>query len=305
MEPIPESSSEPIEPVAIEDEKCVEDACESCETRRERVIAEAKAFLERNRFRGWEEQVFALIGGRSVPYCELLSRESLEASMARVARSRSLDLSYLSNERYLSRWSRENTPSDCTARFERVCRRSYTPVREVAGHQVIHDERTPRTSYRCRTPLATITTPYHTNVSYRSEIEPLRKYDVFQLRSWSYPIYKYIYNNDSHSSRPYSYLRSFGSFGTSPVYTPPKMTAEVQLMTTRRSYSGYAYLAGESNFDVTSRPRSTSNFYLSKPYLNVSPYFSKHYESSGLRHFNSYRPRPQYTRYPTYFAPYY
>ncbi|GMR41771.1 hypothetical protein PMAYCL1PPCAC_11966, partial [Pristionchus mayeri] len=301
MDPIPETSSEP-NLLAIEDEKCVEDSCESCETRRERVIAEAKAFLERNRFRGWEEQVFALIGGISVPYCELLSRESLEESMARVARSRSLDLSYLSSERYLSRWSRENTPNDCTARFERVCRRSYTPVREISGYKVIPDERQPRTSYRCRTPLATITTPYHTNVSYRSEIEPLRKYDVFQLRSWSYPIYKYIYRSDSHSTRPYSYTHTFG---TSPVYTPPKMTAEIQPITTRRSYSGYAYLAGESNFDVTSRPRSTRNFYLSKPYLNVSPYFSKHYESTGLRHFNSYRPRPQYTRFPTYFAPYY
>ncbi|GMT18774.1 hypothetical protein PFISCL1PPCAC_10071, partial [Pristionchus fissidentatus] len=295
-----QSTELPVEPT-IEDEKCVEDACESCEARRERVIAEAKAFLERNRFRGWEEQVYALIGGRSVPYCELLSRESLEASMARVARSRSLDLSYVSRERYLSRWSRENTPNDCVDRFERVCRRSYTPVREVAGHEVIHDNRWPRTSARCRTPLAEITAPYHTNISYRSEIEPLRKYDVFQLRSWSYPIYKYIYR-DSHSTRPYSYTRTYG---TTPIYTPPKMTPDCQPITTRRSYSGYSYLATESNFDVTSRPRSTRNFYLSTPYLNVSPSFSKHYQSTGLRHFNSYRPRPYVSRIPSYFAPYY
>lgn len=52
---------------------------------------------------------------------------------------------------------------------------------------------------------------------------------------WS--LFRYIYR-DSHSTRPYSYNRTFG---TSPVYTPPKMTAEIQSVTQRRSYSGMIF----------------------------------------------------------------
>ena len=221
----------------------------------------------------------------------------------RLPRSRSVDLSLLSRESYLSRWSRENTPIENISRYESNCRRSYTPVREVAGYKVINDTRRPYTPYRARTPLGAMTVPYHTNLNYDGEREPLRKYDVFQVRTWSYPIYKYIYRGDTNSERPYSYTRTYAN---TPVYTPPQMTPEIRPITTRKGYSGFSYLASESNFDITSRPRSTQNFYLARPFVPASPYFSKSYMmSSSLRHFNSYRPRPYFTKYSSYSAPYY
>uniref|UniRef100_A0A1I7YD42 Beta-galactosidase n=1 Tax=Steinernema glaseri TaxID=37863 RepID=A0A1I7YD42_9BILA len=125
--------------------------------------------------------------------------------------------------------------------------------------QVVEDHRRPLSSYRARTPLGAVTAPYHTNINYYSESQPLRKYDVFQLRTWSYPIYKYIYGRDTHSTRPYSYTsHASACFGTTPKYTPPTMRADCQPMTSRRSYSGYSYLAGEHSFDIASRPYSLS-----------------------------------------------
>ncbi|VDM93995.1 unnamed protein product [Onchocerca ochengi] len=107
-----------------------------------------------------------------------------------VRRSRSFDLSLIPRESYLGRWSRETTPKDSQQRYERNIRRSYTPVREIGSYKVIPDDRLPRTAYRVRTPLDIITTPYHTNINYYQEQLPIRKYDVFSVRTWSYPIYK-------------------------------------------------------------------------------------------------------------------
>jgi len=39
-------------------------------------------------------------------------------------------------EKYLSRWSRENTPMDCVDRYCHNVRRSFTPVRDIAGYEV-------------------------------------------------------------------------------------------------------------------------------------------------------------------------
>jgi hypothetical protein len=43
---------------------------------------------------------------------------------------------------------------------------------------------------RAMTPVGEFSTPYRSNVNYYQEQQPLRKYDVFQLRTWSYPIWK-------------------------------------------------------------------------------------------------------------------
>lgn len=51
-------------------------------------------------------------------------------------RSRSADLSNISREKYLSRWSRENTPSDCVDRYSSNVRRSFTPVRDISAYEV-------------------------------------------------------------------------------------------------------------------------------------------------------------------------
>uniref|UniRef100_A0A183EE23 NADH-plastoquinone oxidoreductase subunit K n=1 Tax=Gongylonema pulchrum TaxID=637853 RepID=A0A183EE23_9BILA len=100
---------------------------------------------------------------------------------------------YNSRESYLGRWSRETTPIDSQERYERNIRRSYTPVREIAGYKVIQDDRLPLNPYRARTPLGFITTPYHTNINYYQEQLPIRKYDVFSVRTWAYPIYKFVF----------------------------------------------------------------------------------------------------------------
>ncbi|EJW70156.1 hypothetical protein WUBG_18936, partial [Wuchereria bancrofti] len=63
---------------------------------------------------------------------------------------------------------------------------------------VIEDDRLSRTPYRARTSLGIITTPYHTNINYYQEQLPIRKYDIFSVRTWAYPIYKqvfYIFSN--------------------------------------------------------------------------------------------------------------
>lgn len=39
-------------------------------------------------------------------------------------------------EKYLSRWSRENTPVDNEKRYASHVRRSYTPVRDIASSEV-------------------------------------------------------------------------------------------------------------------------------------------------------------------------
>ncbi|TKR78170.1 hypothetical protein L596_019023 [Steinernema carpocapsae] len=244
---------------------------------------------------------------KSQPYVERLLPKELEMSL-RLPRSRSVELGYFgaSGEKYLSRWSRENTPVDSSARFERNVRRSYTPVREIGAYKVVDDERRPYSSYRARTPIGMVTSPYHTNINYYSETQPLRKYDVFQLRTWSYPIYKYIYGRDTHSSRPYSYTSS-ACYGTTPKYTPPTMRADCHPMTTRRSYSGYSYMAGEHSFDIASRPYSLSSSYTKfwRSHVSSAPYYS-YSGSSSLRHYNSYRPTPMYSsRISLYWKPYY
>ncbi|PAV83578.1 hypothetical protein WR25_10859 [Diploscapter pachys] len=138
-----------------------------------------------------------------------------------------------------------------------------------------------------------VTSPYHTNIHYRAEEEPFRKYDVFGLRTWSYPIYKYVYGQDDYR-RPYSFLQSgtTKTWANTPLYTPHQMTSELRPITTRRGYSGYSYLANETNYDIASKPRSMMNSLYTKSYVgNVSaPWYWSYYGNSGLRHFNSYRP---------------
>ncbi|VDD92798.1 unnamed protein product, partial [Enterobius vermicularis] len=158
---------------------------------------------------------------------------------------------------YLSRWSRENTPIDSQDQYERAVRRSYTPVREVGAYRVFPLNIAKNFLMRIRTPLGVVTTPYHTNYRYYQEQQPFRKYDIFQVRTWAYPIYKYLHGRDHLSTRPYSYTRVYGN---SPLYTPPKIAAEPRSMTSSRSYSGYVYMAGEHSFDVASRPRSLDHY---------------------------------------------
>ncbi|KAK0417315.1 hypothetical protein QR680_012941 [Steinernema hermaphroditum] len=240
------------------------------------------------------------------PFVERLSAADLAMSL-RIPRSRSVDLGFLGQEKYLSRWSRENTPIDSAERYERNVRRSYTPVREVGAYKVIDDHRRPFSTYRARTPIGGVTAPYHTNINYYSESAPIRKYDVFQLRTWSYPIYKYIYGRDTHSSRPYSYTsHASACYGTTPKYTPPTIRADCHPMTTRRGYSGYSYLADERSFDIASRPYSlsTSHTKFWRSHVPSAPYYS-YSGSSSLRHYNSYRPRTYSSRISLYWAPYF
>uniref|UniRef100_A0A9J2P2H3 Uncharacterized protein n=1 Tax=Ascaris lumbricoides TaxID=6252 RepID=A0A9J2P2H3_ASCLU len=306
-----------------------------------------------------------------------------------IKRSRSLDLSCIPRESYLARWSRETTPIDSQDAYSRSVRRSYTPVREIGDYRFVPDHRRPLTAYRARTPLGVVTTPYHTNVHYYQEEQPFRKYDLFSVRTWAYPIHKicnvhvlsyeaaslnallqqqqrgeieqqteltnpftfivfhadndkngfmiemnyhfcislilqswptinstdwlipkeclytttvdyearYLYSRDYNSSRPYSYTRIYGN---TSFYTPPTMAAEARTMTTRRGYSGYTYMAAEHSYDIASRPRSLSNYHFWS-----SPWYWTYYGNSGLRHYNSYRPRAYTSRLSTYWTPYY
>ncbi|VDM55074.1 unnamed protein product [Angiostrongylus costaricensis] len=189
-------------------------------------------------------------------------------------------------ESYLSQWNRAKTPVDCQQIYSSNVRRSFTPVREIASTE-IEDWRHPLTSRRARTPLAMVTAPYHTNIHYRAEEQPFRKYDIFGIRTWSYPIYKYIYGRDQDHRRPYSYKTFNRMYATTSLYTPPQLTPESRPITTRRGYSGYTYLASETNYDIASRPRSLkTNMYNRIP----TPSNWSYYGSSGLRHFSSYRP---------------
>uniref|UniRef100_A0AC34Q2J5 Uncharacterized protein n=1 Tax=Panagrolaimus sp. JU765 TaxID=591449 RepID=A0AC34Q2J5_9BILA len=246
---------------------------------------------------------------QKTPYVELLPEKELVASynksLNEMYRSYSVDLGFLQrSEKYLSRWSRENTPVDCENSYKRHVRRSFTPVRDVSGYKVVQDERLPLTPQRARTPIGMITTPYRTNINYYSENQPVRKYDVFQLRTWSYPIYKYIYGRDHEPNRPYSYTRSYA---TTPLYTPPTMSAECRSMTTRRGYSGYNYVAENANFNLATKPWSISNYRFWRSHVTSSPWYWSHYGigRNATRHYNSYRPLPYTSRLSTYWAPYY
>lgn len=160
---------------------------------------------------------------------------------------------------------------------------------------------------------------------------PIRKYDVFQVRrrirgfclnyffkvrTWSYPIYKYIYGREHHHDRPYSYTRHFA---TKSLYTPPLMTAETKSGTARRGYSGYNYVAGEHSFNFATRPWSTSTYrtlrtshvtqaawYWYGRFVSFAETHNPHHVfRSNLRHYNSYRP-PAYTSIlSTYSKPYF
>jgi len=205
-------------------------------------------------------------------------------------RSRSLDLSNVPRgERYLSRWSRENTPIDSGDSYKRQIRRSFTPVREISAYQTVHDHRRAFSVDRYkfnRDPVAYVTTPYHTNYNHYSESQPVRKYDVFQVRTWSYPIYKYIYGRDHQCDRPYSYTRQYA---TKSLYTPPLMTPECKSATARRGYSGYNYVSGADSFNFSTRPWSTSTYKTLRT-SHVASSTNYWYGRSNLRHYNSYRP---------------
>uniref|UniRef100_A0A7E4VR47 Uncharacterized protein n=1 Tax=Panagrellus redivivus TaxID=6233 RepID=A0A7E4VR47_PANRE len=252
------------------------------------------------------------------PYVETLSERELVKSFDRskehvkeinkiyddMYRSRSLDLSSISRESYLSRWSRENTPIDSDDSYKRHVRRSFTPVRDVSSYKIVHDDRRPTDSYRARTPLGVVTAPYHTNVNYYSESQPIRKYDVFQLRTWSYPIYKYLNNREYDPGRPYSYTRRYAN---TSLYTPPKMTAEIRPLTSRSGYSGYNYIAGDTNYNIATKPWSISNYRFWRSHVSSSPWYWSHYGygRNGTRHYNSYRPPAYTSRLSTYWKPYF
>ncbi|CBG22755.1 uncharacterized protein CELE_ZK1058.9 [Caenorhabditis elegans] len=264
------------------------------EPTRANALAAAKRLLDDSRGQSWEKLARKYtLGLAAAPCVERLTEEELEESLEtmpeynnyRFNRSRSVDLSSISREKYLSRWSRENTPVDNEKRYASHVRRSYTPVREISAVNNVNDGNL----HRSRTPLATVTAPYHTNIHYRSENEPFRKYDVYGLRTWSYPIYKYVYGREGDYRRPYSFDRNYG---LTPSYTPPQLTAESRPITTRRGYSGYSYLANETHYDITSRPKSLSSYMYSNKYLGTTaaPWYWSCYGNSGLRHFNSYRP---------------
>ncbi|CAJ0578940.1 unnamed protein product, partial [Mesorhabditis spiculigera] len=213
--------------------------------RRDRILGEARELLHHADGKSWQElaaekekeDIFA----EPLPLEELL--ESPMSYPFRLPRSRSADWSSSTRESYLSRWSRENTPTACTERYARDVRRSYTPVRDIADSRVIEDGRRPYSSYSKRTPIGFMTLPYRTSINYAEEEQPIRKYDVFQVRSWSYPIYKYLNHREHNYERPYSLARAYG---TTPAYTTPTMTIDAKTrIDGRRGYSGYAYKPNE------------------------------------------------------------
>ncbi|XGW17483.1 hypothetical protein V3C99_002243 [Haemonchus contortus] len=268
------------------------------EPQRESALEAAKALLESSKDKTWQQLVGKKLDDiQGSPYCERLSEEELAKSpmsyrdSLRIYRSRSVDLGFLSRESYLAQWNRERTPVYNQERYRSHVRRSYTPVREIAAVEPVYDTHQPLT-YRDRTPIAMVTAPYHTNIHYRSEDQPFRKYDVFGLRTWSYPIYKYVYGREQDHRRPYSYNSFFRQYGTTSLYTPPQIAPESRPITTRRGYSGYAYLASETNYDIASQPRSLKNYMYTRTYLGTAsaPSYWSYYGNSSLRHFNSYRP---------------
>ncbi|CEF67755.1 Hypothetical protein SRAE_2000241600 [Strongyloides ratti] len=244
------------------------------------------------------------IRNEKYPEIELLSKKELLESIDNMRRSYSVDSLGITREKYLSRWSRENTPHDCMGTYDRAVRRSYSNLRDIANVSIINDQISSGSRTR-RTPIALVTTPYYTNVNYYSESQPLRKYDVFQLRTWSYPIYKYIYGRDQSPSRPYSYTRDFAC---TPKYTPPIIGAEARGMNERRGYSGYSYMAGEHSFNISAKPWSLGSArVIASPYISKSPssYYDPYNGFSTLRHYNRFRPRSYSARYNTYWKPYY
>jgi len=214
----------------------------------------------------------------------------------RLARRRRLSnsLSSTDNSSYLARWSRENTPVDSAIRFTKTVERSFTPVREwnvadsVRIDRIERDHRTRSESpARTHTAFGTVTTPYYSNVNYYGEQQPMRKYDVFQLRTWAYPIWKYIHNRDQTHRSPF-----YEPYGRRTSYTPMSIAAECRPMTARRGYSGYSYVAGEHSFDMSSRPYSVNAQSHRRP--TASPWYWNYYGQSGLRHFAAFRPRLVY-----------
>uniref|UniRef100_A0A0K0FPK0 Uncharacterized protein n=1 Tax=Strongyloides venezuelensis TaxID=75913 RepID=A0A0K0FPK0_STRVS len=238
------------------------------------------------------------------PEVELLSKKELLQSIDRMRRSYSVDSLGITREKYLSRWSRENTPHDSCGTYCRTVRRSYSDLRDIGNYSVVNNQS--KYGDRSRTtPIGLITTPYYTNVNYYSESQPLRKYDVFQLRTWSYPIYKYIYGREQTPSRPYSYVRDFAC---TPKYTPPIIGAEARGMNERRGYSGYNYMAGEHSFNISAKPWSLGSArVIASPYISKSPsnYYDPYNGFSTLRHYNRFRPRSYSAKYNTYWKPYY
>uniref|UniRef100_A0AC35UCD2 Plakophilin-4 n=1 Tax=Rhabditophanes sp. KR3021 TaxID=114890 RepID=A0AC35UCD2_9BILA len=238
------------------------------------------------------------------PEVELLTDLELLKSIEKMQRSRSYDSLGFRRESYLSRFSRENTPSDSIGAYSRQVRRSYSDIRQIAGYKVVEDQISSGSRQR-REPIAHVTTPYYTNINYAMESEPLRKYDVFSLRTWAYPIHKYIYGRNTEPSRPYSYTRSYAC---TSQYTPPTMGAEARGMNERRGYSGYSHMAGEHSFNVSAKPWSlSSRRVIPSPYVGRSP--SSYYDPlngySTQRNYNSYRPRSFSATVNTYWKPYY
>nr|CAD2207525.1 unnamed protein product [Meloidogyne enterolobii] len=98
-----------------------------------------------------------------------------------VRRSRSVDFYNGTQEKYLSRWSRENTPMDCVDRYCHNVRRSFTPVRDIAGYETIRNDRRSRSVDSYRSPLAIVTAPYHTNINYYQENQPVNFFKYLKL----------------------------------------------------------------------------------------------------------------------------
>uniref|UniRef100_A0A914W8E7 Phosphoinositide phospholipase C n=2 Tax=Plectus sambesii TaxID=2011161 RepID=A0A914W8E7_9BILA len=237
----------------------------------------------------------------SVALSTLSERRRLRMSFRR---ARSVERSESGS--YLSRWSRANTPVDSAVQYSQNVQRSFTPVREIRRRSSVQSESYDRhydrssTPQRTLTPMGQYTTPYRSNVNYYQEQQPLRKYDVFQLRTWSYPIWKYLHGSSSDRSS----ARTTRLYANQSTYTPPTMAAESRSFPGQRGYSGYTYMAGEHSFNVAARPHSLNSYQFWRSRVASSPWYWNYYGHSGLRHFSSYRPRTYQSSVRTYWNRY-
>ncbi len=182
---------------------------------------------------------------------------------------------------------------DAGGRYEEIISRSFTPTRELIRARSVSYSRSyepdlefPKTrlSY---TPRSSYAASLFYNPTFALEEQPLRKYDVFSLRTWSYPIWKHLHE-PTRRLRP---LRDH--YAT--AYTPPLMATDYRpaYMPSRRGYSGFSYLADENSFDLVaagSRSRQSYQRYYHSP-ISPTPWYRRYYGHSDLRHFGGYRPR--------------
>lgn len=90
---------------------------------------------------------------------------------------------------------------------------------------------------------------------------------IIKLTKLKKNFFRYIYGRDHHYTRPYSYTHNYA---TKSNYAPSIMTPDSTNLTSRRSYSGYNYVAAETSFNVSAKPWSLSNYRtLRSPYVTT------------------------------------